>query len=502
MISLGVDIGGTGAKCVAFRDDGAQLALSYTEYPNPPGKANLEPQVLSDSVVRVIRECVEALPERADVAAITVSSFGESFVPIDEHGAPLTDIIMYFANSQSGEFDELVQRVGEETIMRITRVLPDASYSLAKMLYTLRVASRPVWKFLPVAAYVCYRLSGAVTTDVSLACRTLLYDVQQREWSAELLEASGVELDQLPEVCATGTAVGTLRPEIAQALGLRESVRVVAGSHDQIVNALACGVASPGDGANVSGTCECIEPLFSGIPQDFGFTRENFACVPYLDDAGYVTYAYNVSGGAVVRWYRDQLAKHLGAQAKAEHMSVYDLLNRACPKEPTDLIVLPFLQGMGGTPDVCTDARGLFYGMTMSTDLAQLYRAILEGLTFEMAYNLEKLEGYGVAPGRLFACGGGARSKVWLQIKADVWNREIIPIKTEETGALGSAILGFAAVTGEKDHFALARRFVRQGEPVRPDPERVEIYREKLKLYETLRAFQLETLLKQGKRAQ
>lgn len=496
MISLGVDIGGTGAKCVAFDDHGAQLALSYIEYPNPPGKANLEPQVLSDSVVRVIRDCVQALPARDAVAAITVSSFGESFVPIDEHGAPLTDIIMYFANSESGEFDELVRRVGEETFMRVARILPDASYSLAKMLYTLRTAERPVWKFLPIAAYVCYRLSGAVLTDVSLACRTLLYDVEKREWSRELLEASGVALDQLPDVCPTGTAVGFLRPEIAQALSLPENVRVVIGSHDQIVNALACGVCEHGDGVDVSGTCECIEPLFAGIPGDFGFTKENFACVPYVDDVGYVTYAYNISGGAVVRWYRDQLAKHLSAQAKAEHVSIYDLLNRACPKEPTDVIVLPFLQGMGGTPDVRPNARGMFYGVTMETGLPEFYRAILEGLTFEMAYNLEKLEGFGVAPNRLYACGGGARSKVWLQIKADIWNREILPVKTEETGALGSAILGFAAVTGEKDRLALAKKFVQLGEPMRPDAARVEVYREKFQLYKQLRDFQVGSLLK------
>ena len=496
MISLGVDIGGTGAKCVAFDDHGAQLALSYIEYPNPPGKANLEPQVLSDSVVRVIRDCVQALPARDAVAAITVSSFGESFVPIDEHGAPLTDIIMYFANSESGEFDELVRRVGEETFMRVARILPDASYSLAKMLYTLRTAQRPVWKFLPIAAYVCYRLSGAVMTDVSLACRTLLYDVEKREWSRELLEASGVALDQLPDVCPTGTAVGFLRSEIAQALGLPENVRVVIGSHDQIVNALACGVCEHGDGVDVSGTCECIEPLFAGIPGDFGFTKENFACVPYVDDVGYVTYAYNISGGAVVRWYRDQLARHLSAQAKAERVSVYDLLNRACPKEPTDVIVLPFLQGMGGTPDVRPNARGMFYGVTMETGLPEFYRAILEGLTFEMAYNLEKLEGFGVAPNRLYACGGGARSKVWLQIKADIWNREILPVKTEETGALGSAILGFAAVTGEKDRLALAKKFVQLGEPMRPDAARVEVYREKFQLYKQLRDFQVGSLLK------
>ena len=132
----------------------------------------------------------------------------------------------------------------------------------------------------------------------------------------------------------------------------------------------------------------------------------------------------------------------------------------------------------------------------METGLPEFYRAILEGLTFEMAYNLEKLEGFDVAPNRLYACGGGARSKVWLQIKADIWNREILPVKTEETGALGSAILGFAAVTGEKDRLALAKKFVQLGEPMRPDAARVEVYREKFQLYKQLRDFQVGSLLK------
>ena len=109
-----------------------------------------------------------------------------------------------------------------------------------------------------------------------------------------------------------------------------------------------------------------------------------------------------------------------------------------------------------------------------------------------MAYNLERLEQYGVAPRRLFACGGGARSKVWLQIKADIWNREILSVETEETGALGSAILGFAAVTGERDRCAMAKKFLRVGEPIRPIPENVEIYRRKFREYKRLRAFLLE----------
>ena len=225
-----------------------------------------------------------------------------------------------------------------------------------------------------------------------------------------------------------------------------------------------------------------------------GFTRENYACVPYLDGRGYVTYAYNISGGMVVKWYRDQLAKHLQQQAKEEGVSIYDLLNRVCPEEPGKMIVLPFLQGMGGTPDIETEARGVFWGVGMETCLPDFYRAILEGLSFEMAYNLERLEHYGIAPKRLYACGGGARSKVWLQIKADIWNCEIIPVETEQTGALGSAILGFAAVMGETDRCKLAKKFTRISESVKPNSEHVRKYQEKYQEYKNLRTFMLASL--------
>ena len=118
---------------------------------------------------------------------------------------------------------------------------------------------------------------------------------------------------------------------------------------------------------------------------------------------GYVTYAYNISGGAVVRWYRDSLAFYLKEAAKQRGCSVYDILNETCPAEPTGLIVLPFLQGMGGTPDVLTGARGTIYGLTMHTTPADIYRAILEGLTFEMQYNLEKLAKYNIHPTKLLS---------------------------------------------------------------------------------------------------
>ena len=487
MISLGIDIGGTGCKCVAFRHDGKELALSYAEYPLAVGQVNLPPQVLSDSVFQVIGQCVDQLDDKNEIRAITVSSFGESFVAVDEDGRDLTDILLYFGNSESAEFSELVDRIGQEKFMEIARIMPDASYSLSKMLYTKKIAPRPVWKFLFIAGFFCWKLTGKACCDVSLACRSLLYDVKNRCWSQELLSECGIDPDTLPEVLPTGGKVATILPEAADMLGIPRDVQVVMGSHDQIVNALGAGVANVGDAVDSTGTCECIEPLYEAIPESLDFQRVNFACVPYLEDRGYVTYAYNISAGSVVRWYRDALAYHL----KEEGRSIYDVLNELCPGEPTDLMVLPFLQGMGGTPDVDVNATGLIAGLTTQTRLPDIYRAILEGVTFEMRYNQEKLNEAGICFNRLFACGGGARSPAWLQIKADILGCTIIPVKSEETGAMGSAILGFAAVTGEGP-FEIAQRFWQYAEPVEPIADHVKIYDQRYQLYKTLRTFYKE----------
>ena len=486
MISLGIDIGGTGCKCVAFHNDGTQLAISYKEYAVPAGTVNLPPVILSDSVAHVIADCVAQLDNKDEVKVITVSSFGESFVAVDKDGNALTDILMYFGNTESQAFTDLVERVGKEKFMEIARILPDASYSLSKMLYTQQVADRPVWKYLFIAGYVCYRLSGQPVADIPLACRSLLYDVKNRCWSKELLDVCGIEESTLPEVMPAGTQVGNLLPDVAARIGLSADVKVVIGAHDQIVNALGAGVQNIGEAVDTSGTCECITPLFGEIPENLDFQYNNFACVPYLEDRGYVTYAYNISAGSVVRWYRDALGQYLRQEAEEKGVSIYDLLNELCPAEPTDLMILPFLQGMGGTPDVDPHATGLIAGLTTNTRLPDIYRAVLEGVTYEMRYNQEKLEENGVHLNRLYACGGGAKSPAWLQIKADILGCDIIPVQSDETGAMGSAILGLSAVTGEAP-FEIAKRFWKYGDPIRPKAEHKAIYDKKYGQYRTLR---------------
>ncbi|NLD88667.1 MAG: hypothetical protein GX633_10495 [Clostridiales bacterium] len=487
MISLGVDIGGTGCKCVAFRDEGTQLTYSYSEYPIASGGVNLSPNILQESVFSVIASCAAKLGDlSSDIAALTVSSFGESFVALNREGNPLGDIMLYFGNAESEEFFRLVEKVGEEQFMRIARIMPDASYSLAKMLYIRDRSCEPVWKYLFIAGFITFRLCGRALSDVSLACRSLIYDVNNLCWSEELCRECEIDLDTLPEVVPTGEIAGNVLPHIAHQLGLPVDTKIVVGAHDQIVNALGAGVSEAGEAVDSSGTSECITPLFPDLPESLNFQKCNFACVPYLDTGGYVTYAYNISAGSVVRWCRDALAIHLKTEAAQQNISVYDILNESCPSDPTELIVLPFLQGMGGTPDVDAGATGLIAGLTTQTRLPDIYRAILEGITFEMKYNQEKLLDNGVILRRLYACGGGAASKVWLQIKADMLDCEIIPVKAAETGAMGSAILGFSAVTG-RSVFDIAKDFISYGKPVKPNIIHREIYASRYETYKAMR---------------
>lgn len=486
IVSLGVDIGGTGCKCAAFEEDGTQLAVVYREYPLKPGTVNLPPDLLTSSVFEVISRCAAEVPDRSSIAAVTVSSFGESFAALDEEGSPLAEIQMYFGDSDSCEFTGLVRKIGAEKFMETAMLYPDASYSLSRMLSTESTAKKPVQKYLFVAGYLCYQLCGRACTDVSLACRSLLYDVRNNCWARGLAEACGIRPETLPEVLPTGSEAGTVLPEIAARLGLPSDTKVVIGAHDQIVNALGAGATGAGEAVDTSGTCECLTPLFSELPSDPGFVKNRFACVPYPDSLGYVTYAYNISAGSVVRWFRDTFGKALQKEASERGLSIYDLLNEKCPPEPTGLMVLPFLQGMGGTPEADSQATGLIAGLTTRTELPDIYRAILEGITFEMRYNQECLNKNGISWNRLYACGGGARSKIWLQIKADILNCRIVPVMREETGAMGSAILGLSAVSGESIR-KISRRFAKYGPAVCPNPEHQKIYNEKYQIYKALR---------------
>lgn len=496
MIFLGLDAGSTGIKCVAFSETGSQLSAAYSEYPTSAGAGDMNADTIFGAAKDVIARCVSGKGvKRSEVAAIAVTSFGEACVPVDRDGNCLCDMIMYTDKRGVSENGRLIEKLGREYISSVTCANPAPMYSLPKIMWmseNIAAVHERTFKFLQAADFICYRLSGEFTTTHTQACRTAAFDVERLQWSAELLEAAGICLEQMPEPVPNGTVIGSLRGELARELGLPENIKIVAGSQDQIAAATGAGVLSAGQAVDGTGSVECITPVFDRIIKANGFTSNNYVCVPHSVDGLYATYAFNFSGGVLLKWFRDTFAQSMKADAAAHGVSVYRMLDELCPASPSDILVVPHFLGAGGTPDIIPNAKGSIIGMTMETGIPDIYRAVMEGLTYEMAYNLEKLAQQGISVSQLMATGGGASSAVWLGIKADIFGSlcgitSITPLLTGEAGAAGCAMMAGCALGSFNSLSEAAESFVSYGQPVCPDFKYKEVYLEKYERFKAVR---------------
>ena len=496
MIFLGLDAGSTGIKCVAFSENGVQLSLAYSEYPTSAGAGDMNADTIFDAAKDVIARCVSGgKVERSDVAAISVTSFGEACVPVDREGNCLCDMIMYTDRRGVSENERLIEKLGRKYISSVTCANPAPMYSLPKIMWmseNISAVRESAFRFLQAADFICYRLSGEFTTTYTQACRTDAFDVERLRWSPELLEAAGIRMEQMPDPEPNGTVIGLLRRELAAELGLSDTVKIVAGSQDQIAAATGAGVLSAGQAVDGTGSVECITPVFDRIIKSEGFTSNNYVCVPHSVGGLYATYAFNFSGGVLLKWFRDTFALPMKAEAAKRGVSVYRMLDELCPEKPSDILVVPHFLGAGGTPDIVPDAKGSIIGMTMETGLVDIYRAVMEGLTFEMAYNLEKLSEQGISVRQLMATGGGASSSVWLGIKADIFGslcgiESIAPLAADEAGAAGCAMMAGCALGRFNSLREAAEIFVEYKRPAYPDFKYKEVYLEKYEKYKTIR---------------
>ncbi|MCL2518621.1 MAG: FGGY family carbohydrate kinase, partial [Oscillospiraceae bacterium] len=421
-----------------------------------------------------------------NVVAIAVTSFGESFVPVSKNGENLSKIIMYTDKRGKMETEKLIDTVGYEKIMDIVCTKPDSMYSLPKIMWMMNNVPgvrEKVWKFILMQDYICYKLSGETGISYSLATRTMAFDLANRCWSTKMLDAAGITKENLSEPVVCGSIVGNILKTKAKELGLPNTVKIVASAHDQVSSAFGAGVIKSGEAIDGTGSVECITPLFDNIIRNYEYNNRNFVCVPCANTGLYATYAFNFAGGVLLKWFRDTFAQDLKNKTK----NVYKMLDDMCPSEPSEIIVVPHFMGAGGTPEMVNTAKGTITGMTMDTKLPDIYRAVMEGLTFEMAYNIESLGDFGINIGSLRATGGGARSPIWLQIKADILNKVITPLQTDEAGAAGCAMLAAVALGKYKDLNEAAEKFVKTGESYIPSDKFADLYKEKYNRFKIIR---------------
>lgn len=483
----GLDIGSTGCKVTVYDEEGNYLYRTYRDY--PVSRKTGEHEVMAEDIWKGVREVLaDAGSHYPDLKALGVTSFGESCVLLDEEDRPIRAVLLYTDPRGSEECRELEAALGREKLERITGVAPHSMYSLPKLMWIRK--HRPeqfgrAKRILMMEDYIIYMLTGSAVIDYSLATRSMGFDIRALEWSQEVFQAAGIDSGLFSRPVRSGTPAGTVRPEMAKALGLPEGLLLVPAGHDQAAAAVGSGVFKADRAVDMAGTVECITPVFEGIPEDRRIYDGGYAIVPYVIPGNYVTYAFTFSGGALVSWFINNFAKEEKRRAKELGRSVYELLEEGMKDGPTGILVLPHFAG-AGTPYMDGGSKGAVVGLTLDHSASDLYRAMMEGVTYEMMLNMECLAEAGIRPQKLRAAGGGAASAVWMQMKADMLNLPIVSLGNAEAGAAGCAMLAGVAAGVYKDLGEAARTMLKEKDTYLPRQEMHEAYQEYYEKYRRL----------------
>ena len=480
----GLDIGTTGCKLTVFDATGAYLDKAYRDYPisRGAGEHEVDAETIMDGVLAVMKEMADKYP---DIAGIGVTSFGETFVLTDEQGKPLHNAMLYTDPRGKEECEELVQKLDGRTIASIAGVKPHETYSLPKLMWMKKHKPEIYAKakhVLLIEDFVVFRLTGNAQIDYSLAARTMAFDITKLDWSVEIFDAVGIDKKLMSKPVPTGTSAGVVLPEIAERTGLSAGTQIVSISHDQMSAAVGAGVFASDVAADGAGTVQCVTPVYDCLPELDAMYEGNYAVVPYVVPGKYVAYAYSYTGGALIQWCVDTLAKKEKELAKEQGISGNELLEGNFA-EPTALLVLPHLAG-AGTPYMDNGSKGAVIGLTAAHTVSDIYRACMEGVVYEMLINIERLQQSGIRFERMHATGGGAKSEVWMQMKADMLNLPIVALETVDAGTVGSAMLTGIAIGCFKDLQDAANHMVKQKKVYEPDPE---MYKKYQKVYERYR---------------
>ncbi|MDE7198760.1 MAG: carbohydrate kinase [Lachnospiraceae bacterium] len=491
----GLDIGTTGCKCTVFDEQGRYLNKAYRDYPvrRAVGGHEIDVSAVMEGVYAVIREMASSCP---DIAGIGVTSFGETFIMTDEKGTPLHPAMLYTDPRGNEECRELVQRLGEKNIARITGVRPHEMYSISKAMWMKKhrpdiyQAARHL--FL-MEDYVVFHLTGKAQIDYSLAARTMAFDIRRLDWSQEMLDAAGIDRALLSSCVPAGSVAGTLLSQAAEKTGLPEQTKIISVSHDQVAAAVGAGAFDKSVAVDGAGTVECLTPVYEKMPDIDRMYEGYFAVVPYVVPGTYVAYAFSYTGGALIQWCVEQLAKKEAEQAGEQGISVNAFLEKAYADrddKPSGLLVLPHFAG-AATPYMDTGSKGAVLGLTTATTVAEIYRGCMEGVAYEMYLNYRALQGSGISFAKLNATGGGARSAVWMQMKADVLNLPITALKTVDAGTVGSAMLTGVAIGVFRDLREAAAHMVEESVTYEPRPEMhakyMQVFARYSRVYEAVR---------------
>jgi xylulokinase len=478
---LGLDIGGTGAKAGVYGRDGSQLGYGYARYSptvTPVGHVEISIDVIHHAARDATKQAVST--SGAHIAAISLATQGQTFVVLDEDDLPLHPAILWYDSRASLEAAEL-----QEAILAGRR--PDTEMPFVQ---AISVAPKVMWlrrRFSQVMAharrilllpdYFNRCMTGEAVTDPCTASTTGLYIDGADDYDSDALAAAGIMRNALARIANPGAVIGRVLKDVAVDWGLSPGTLVITGTNDQYAGALGAGNCRVGILSETTGTCLALVTLYTlpggGLVESPGLLRGRFP----IPGFGFVL-AYAKTAGLMVDWFQ---------QSFARGSSLAELEARAmlAPIGSNGLTVLPHFDGMV-SPVPNAASRGAMLNLGLNHTQGDMFRAVLESIAFSLRENIGCMQANGLDLATVRSIGGGAKSDLWMQIKADVTGMQLERPRITESATLGAAML---AAVGAGEYATAAEcntAFYRAGRLFSPDQRRHELYTQPYEQYRGL----------------
>lgn len=488
----GIDLGTTALKIAIFDTTGKMLGnatLEYTLYTPQSYFVESDPAVYMDAIEKGFKILGEekGIPLK-DVVAIGFSLQSETMFFVDENCKPLRNSISWMDNRAVKQSEYLTEKYGDELCYKHTgQVSWGANWPVAKAVWVKENEPEvfaKTKKILLIEDFIIYQLTGRYVSDCSMLCSTLYWDITTKKYWQPMLDELGMTEDNFPEILEPGEVAGTILPEMAEKLGLSKDVQVCTGAMDNAIGAVGVGAVRSGMFSESIGSTLAVCVPTDKIVYD---PNQQMPVHYYPIKDTYMMHTFT-SGGICLRWYRDNFCQMEMTCAEMTGDDSYDLMTKQALQTPPGADGLSFLPHLSGSlaPDVNPHATGIFFGITMVHNKGHFIRAIMESLGYLVRRNMDALSAMGIEVDEVRAFGGGSKSPVWNQIKADILQKTICVTSSKEAACLGAAILAGKAVGIFDSVEAAAESMVDVIARYEPNPDNKEIYDKGYEVYKKM----------------
>lgn len=486
---LSVDLGTTAIKVAMVDAEGRMLSTSTQEYTllTPTTLAvELPVETYWQAFKAGVAEVLETSKvDTSKIRALGISAQGETLIFVDKEGKPLRNAIVWMDNRAQEEAEILGKEFPQEQSYKITgQVSIVPTWPASKVLWMRKNEPElfaKTAKILLIEDYFIYRMTGKYVAEGSLLCSTVYWDIIKKAWWTDMLSYLKVDDGQLPDIRESGEPVGTIFPEVAKELGVSADMVVCTGALDQAAGTIGVGNIKPGVFSENTGAALAI---CATVDHPFVDPTGRMPCHYHAMPDTYMAHTFT-TGGMVLKWYRDMFCQPEIQVGKLAGMDPYEVLSIEASKVAPGadgLMMLPHLQG-AMAPEDNPKAKGVFYGITLRHTKAHFARAIMEAIASIVKRNIEAVEDLNIEVSEIRCLGGGAKSPVWNQIKADLIGKPVVTMESEEAACLGAAIVAGVGIGMFKSLEDATSKMVKIKERFQPNPENADAYSQHFKKY-------------------